>query len=725
MLPFFSSPGSIPIWILGFLLLFFIVLTRLSYRSSDTAGRKGYRIPLLFRVGAFLAVVVLVGNLGISWKTTLVRKPLVRVFFDNSVSSAYHQSVSSESLVNGYQEIAAAIRDTLDSAPNDGHVEFYSFGSEIKRLDPKEMAISFDEPTTDLSAVLGVTDQVPPDQFLAAMVLVTDGQVTRGVDPEELAGELDVPLVIVGIGNLTPMVDVHIERVEVPTVGLKGDMVNAEAFVSSIGEIHERVHVTLSRGNRLLGSKMIRLLGQSSMQTVGFRFLLDDPGSHTYRVQVAALKDEINIANNRSSFEITTLRDRFRVALITGAPSENTSFIKRVLRSEGRFETDHFVDHGKGWSPPIARFWRTNYDLVVLDNVPTPGMPERWAVDLEDKLERYPSAVAYIPGPNVAARKALSFFPLLGIQQSRAIVDQDRNYPVAIPEESRRHPIFSMEAAIPQKSLSTMSFPPLRPFLLAEPMAGQNAALAYLEVPDGVPLFLAGSVNLAGPEKPVRVASITSKDLWQFDFRLAWTDYAGFVSQWWKRTFDWLVMSTGTGDIYFRLNRRTFQQGETIYATGTILDLGGMRTEDARVSMIVRDESGETKSFPLVYSPSSGRWEGNFLAGKPGAYHWVVRAEHRETPKGEQTGTFRVEESQIELNRVFLNQELLTRLADLTGGDFKSWDDRLTVNRSLDLESRGLTVPRTVLLSHWLPLCILVLAFVTGEWITRRIFGLQ
>lgn len=720
MSSFFSTGGSLPIWTLGLLFLFFIILSSIAYRSPGWAIRKRHRIPFLFRIGTFLTATVLVGNLVATWKSTVVSKPLIRVFLDNSVSAAYHQSVSTESLIDGYRGIITDVERSLESAPRGGYAEFYSFGSEVRKIDQASLKLSLNEPTTNISTVMKMAGDVDPGHFLAGIVLVTDGQVTMGVDPQEEVKDLNVPVHVVGIGNSTPMVDVDIEKVEAPTVGVRGDMVTAEVFVSSIGDIQERVHVALSTKERLLGSHMIRLSGRGSMQTVKFRFPLEVPGPETYRVQVAALKDEINIANNRSSFVITTLKNRFRVALVTGAPSANTPFIKRVLRLEDRFSTDHFVRHRRGWSVPIVGFWRTNYDLIVLDNVPTGEMSQSWPVDLEGKLRKSPSALAYVAGPNVTQERAYPYLALVGMKEARVDRDEvDRYYPIGFSEASHRHPIFGVGRSL------TASFPPLKPHLIAEPASDPVTPLVHLDAPVKIPLFAAGSIKLPHIDKVIRTAMMTSKDLWQLHFRVMRTDYAQFVEEWWSRTFNWLVISEGEGESYFRLNKNTFQQGEPVYVSGTVLDLGRAHAYDADVSMVVRNDRGETNSFLLTYSPTLNRWEGSLLAGKPGTYQYVIKAEQDGISRGQQAGAFRVEESQIELNRVFLNEKLLSHITGQTGGHFVQWEDRTKIHDNLDLESRKVTVAKVFYLNHWLPLCIIALLFLVGEWITRRLLGLQ
>ena len=521
------------------------------------------------------------------------------------------------------------------------------------------------------------------------------------------------------------MVDIHIEKTDAPTVGVRGDMVTAEVSVSSLGDFRERVHVSLSNGKRLLGSKMVTLTGQGSVQTVKFGFGLEESGSQAYTIQVAALQEEINIANNRLSFSITVLKDRFTVALLTGAPSPTTSFIKRVLRMDPRFSTDHFVNHLNGWSPPTDPFWNTDYDLIILDNLPTAALSQRWLSDLVLKLERQSSALVLIPGPNVSMGKARFLYPLLGLQDFGSRVDRDQHYPISFSDNSYLHPIFNIPGSVSRSPFATISLPPLKPYLLTEPGVSQIAVLVNLQGPVPIPLFSVGSVDRPLVGEPVRTASITTTDLWQLHFRVMRTDYADFVERWWKRTFNWLVKSGGDEETYFRLNKETFQQGETVYVSGTLIDLGQHQSESGEVTMTIQEEQGEARSIPLTYTGPSQQWQGRFFAGKPGIYHYVIAAENRGGSAGKQTGIFIVEESQIELNRVFLNRKLLSDLSHQTGGIFLIWDDRLGIIQNLDFEPREIMLSQSVQLSHWLPLSVIALFFMMGEWISRRILGLQ
>ena len=65
------------------------------------------------------------------------------------------------------------------------------------------------------------------------------------------------------------------------------------------------------------------------------------------------------------------LKDRYKVAMITGSPNKNTPVLKRFLKENPRIEIDHFVRiSGARFKPEIKSFWSSPYELIILDNYP-------------------------------------------------------------------------------------------------------------------------------------------------------------------------------------------------------------------------------------------------------------------------------------------------------------------------------------------------------------------
>ena len=88
-------------------------------------------------------------------------------------------------------------------------------------------------------------------------------------------------------------------------------------------------------------------------------------------------------------------------------------------------------------------------------------------------------------------------------------------------------------------------------------------------------------------------------------------------------------------------------------------------------------------------------------------------------------GSFEVQESQVELNQVFLNENSLKKLAVGSGGNYERWDNKNKLLPNI------LPASNTKVIKYSFPLHknIYMIAFIIGllvtEWILRRRLGLN
>jgi len=685
-----------------------------------TGNRRGWRILLFLRLLVLGVVFLLIADIKLSRTTKLIKIPEVRVYLDNSVSVAHHSSLSPDALKSGYEEIVAAIGKKASESEYDILVKLHSFGTEIRDLKSISTDIDFTDPSTDLSAIMESEADWTADRFVSGIVVVTDGQITSGSDLSKIASDSGIPLHIVGLGEETPMVDIHLERVDAPTVAVRGEYVTAEAIISAIGNFREKVHVTLRRGTEVLGTKSIVLSGQGSLRPVRFQFQLNELGENKFNVQVSSLRRELNVENNRSSFMITALRDRFRVALITGAASPNSGLLKQILKSEDRFTVDHYVKTKAGWSKSIALFWRSEYDLVVLDNAPSKNMSKRWIKDLQHKLDREETALIFVAGSSVEEKQLPGTLAMLGLQELFTGTVDVTGKPL-FKQDAIYHPVFSGFAA----KFDKLSLPPITLSVSAEPKTESVKTAAILDETTEAALFTLGVYKSPESITNRRVAAFLSDGLWSLHFKTLRLADQQFVKQWWKRLFNWLAGTTGKETLYFRLNKTSYQQGEPVYVYGTVLSLDKSTMSMDQVVVKVIEEDGQEESVHLSYIDDEGQWQGGLHAFKPGEYKYVISVIRDESVQQETWGIFTVEESQVELNRVFLARQALETLADKSRGSYHSWERREDVVNSLELRPREDVISSSRKVSHWIPLSIVILLLLTAEWILRRMWGLQ
>ena len=101
----------------------------------------------------------------------------------------------------------------------------------------------------------------------------------------------------------------------------------------------EKVQISLSNGNNLIGSDQILL--KSKERTYSQSFLLEESVDFDskFYVKISSLKFEKNIENNRYSFDVNLEEEDLKVALITGNLNFNSMAIIRYLPED----FDHFL----------------------------------------------------------------------------------------------------------------------------------------------------------------------------------------------------------------------------------------------------------------------------------------------------------------------------------------------------------------------------------------------
>ncbi len=693
-----------------------IALAVWSYRLSGSTDQKARGILSLFRLSSFLFIALLAANIQWTTRGSISKRPVVKLFFDNSLSSAYHQSVSKESLLNGYDQLLSSVRALTHNEASEARVDAFTFGESIRRLEGSPLSMSLDEASTNISSVLASASETAGDEQLGAVILVTDGRTTVGADPSGQTS-VTVPLHTVGIGEPMRMVDVRISEVQVPTVVVSGEDIVAETTVESFGGIDQRVHVSLEGGGELLGTHVISPKGDGSSQIVRFQFRADEIGEKEYELRISSLKDEINIENNRYPFSMTVLKDRFRVAIITGVPSFNSRFIKLALAQEENIQVDHFTQVQDGWKPAIADFWRQPYDLIILDNFPVDTTPRRWAVDLGEKLKRNKTAVTLITGEDVTQSKLLPFLPLLGMQP---IGEEDRGTgPMPLVSAyAERDPMRYFD-------LDWSSLPPLAPHLLLEPGEEQMETVTMLSGPSRSPLLVVGKIgNPNSRGQFSRRGVFTSAHLWHLYFRGHGAESNKNVLLYWTELLKWLTTTGGEDDRYFRMTKSMYQRGEEVSIEGTFSRLTEDQKRDGVWWRVEHTKSGELL-IPLVVDEEGEMWRASFIAAEPGKYRYWALIGDEQHESVEPHGQFRVEQAMLELKNVSLNRELLEGLSESTGGHYFPWSEKQEVMENLSFSQQEIQYSQALNLSHWPPLLILLVLLLASEWVLRRSRGLQ
>jgi len=626
-------------------------------------------------------------------------------YVDNSVSIGYHPALSLQTIKSELSQLIFNL-NKKEIAPY-----LFSFSESVSAL---ENVQSWDGKgsSTNLGSV--ISHVVSNQEKLAGATIITDGQINQGLDPTQLIKKVEVPVYTLGIGEFTPLVDLNIQSIDAPTVAIKGEDVTINVTINSTGDTHERVNVILYQGEKMLGSKYLQTEGFGSRTQARFMFTPSNLGENEYRIKVSTVSQEINIENNQQKFFITILKDRYKVALITGSPSFNTSVIKRYIRKYPRVDLDHFVRRKNGYLPAMKYFWSKPYQLIIFDNYPVKQLSSKTQRIFSKKIGAEKSSLLWLLGDNVTEKSASSIMPFFHLSLKDQVQTPEKTLWYITTEALSRSIFQGLD--VKDDLNFWQNFPPIMVSYNFESTNDEIEPIAYNQGSDMIPLMFLGE------KQGIRSAVWTSPDFANIHHRLYGTDYSKIFPELWTRLFSWLLKTGGEKKLYFRLNKESYQQGEEIFITGT--SIGNKRRLKDQAFITTQNDSLEINSAELRFNPESRRWEGNIWAPKPGKYTYEILMQDGSTLPVKQNGRFIVEESQIELNEVALNSPLLENLSKKTNGAYYPWASREELFNKVLPRERQEKIKKSTRFNEETWVLIILIGLLTIEWIIRKRIGL-
>ena len=652
-------------------------------------NEKWYQLLISYRIIIFFILSIMLLNPIITFSGKKEKKLDWAIFIDNSASIKYHQTPSINTVQLGIESLVNKLVEKNIS------YHLYQFADDIQKVNsPKLIGNGV---TTNIGIIPETIKQV--ENQIAGAVIISDGLITEGKNPIKDFQQFNFPIHTIGIGEGSELVDVTIESIDVPTVVLKSEWVNVNIIIQSVGNIGDRLSVSLYNNRELQGSKHIRHMGMESKKEVNFRFRPKEIGKQQYEVRISSVEDEIDIQNNRQKFSLLVLKDRYKVALLTGSPNKNTSVLKQKLKNNPRVELDHFIRITETrFQPAIKTFWESPYELIIFDNYPIKPLSSNFVRILGKKLLSNQSALFLILGPNQTIVSFNGITSILGVVTEDSTIESNRFYWEFVDEQ--------IDVG--------GNFPPLKQNILITGKQVSSDTLAVTE--QGWPLWLR---NQNGT---IRTMIWTSPELNTLYFHDQKLSQEGSFSVIWNQSISWLLKSGGEHENFFRLNKNRYQQGEMVQVTGT---QPFEKTQDKTENIIINVTHGSTDIITrdILYNIEEQRWLGEFRAPGPGEYNYSIQLGSNQEPI--QTGTFQILESQIELNQVYLNKKLLATISNSTNGQFFVWDSRDSLFSEINPKVRREFKAEIIKFNESRVLLIIMILLLCVEWFIRRNRGLS
>ena len=259
-------------------------------------------------------------------------------------------------------------------------------------------------------------------------------------------------------------------------------------------------------------------------------------------------------------------------------------------------------------------------------------------------------------------------------------------------------------------------FPPILTPYIFNSKNDKNYPIAYHQSDEIIPIMFMGDV------KTIRTIVWASTDLSRINYNISNLNSKNIFPELWSNLISWLLKTGGDKNLYFRLNKESYQQGEEILITGSSIRDNISINNQAFISIM--NNSDEINSFELRFNPETMRWEGNFWAPKAGNYNYKIIILDDISDPMEQVGKFIVEKSQIELNQVALNLPLLKNISEETKGKYYPWNFRSKLFDKIVPKENRVNMDKSIIFNQEKWIMIIIILLLSIEWVFRKRIGL-
>ena len=578
----------------------------------------------------------------------------------------------------------------------------------------------------------------------AAIVALTDGINTDGpslAEAAERARLRGAPLWFIGVGGDRPLGDLKLSNLTVDEVVFRGDMVNFECTLSSVGFDGRAATVVLrEKGSPKTLAKVDVAVADERPVRVLIPFRPDRVGCFEYVVEALSPGKELSEENNRQSRTVEVREEKIRVLLIAGRPDFEFRYLRNLLERDESMLLhtilqDADPEYAEQDAAALGDFPRRDelfdYDVAIVGDADPAMLGADALRGLAEFVDR-PSkggSIVFIAGTRYMPT-AYCNTPLERLMpfDARRIVRTDGGDVategfVARPTDlGLAFPSMQLGDDLAETKRIWAALPRLY-WLLDLPEAKTDSRV-LLENPsqtgrDGRPLPVA-LLRYVGAGK---VLFHATDETWRWRYR----GNERYYARYWKQTVRWLSrakLAEADDKVALTTDRREYEQGESVWLRANFVDERLAPAEDDGVTAAIELPDGGTERIVLRRTSNRrGAFQAALDRPAPGAYRaWIVVPELK---TGRPAVEFTVSPPATEFARTRMDAVAMRRVAELSGGRFFDLEsaDRLASLLPPGRRTPVATLPPTPFWNRW-PVLTLFLGLLVVEWGLRKRCGM-
>jgi uncharacterized membrane protein len=620
-------------------------------------------------------------------------------------------------------------------------VEVLSFGESLARTEAAQ--VGADARRSDLTVALGALADRFRGRELAGVIVVSDGGDTSAAQTP-FEQRLNVPVFAVGVGAPDAR-DRALVNLTAGEPMLAGSSVDLSVSLTTSGLGTEPIELRLQQNGRPLETRRVTPSADRATLHEVFTVSPAIDRETVYTVSVNTAANELVVENNSRSVLVPPQGRRRTVLLVEGAPGFEHTFLKRALARDAALEIDSVVRKGQdeegrdtffiqatsSRSGALASGYPTKraelfaYDAVFFGNIEGDFFSR-------DQLEMTAEFVAnrggglLVFGAKSFERAGLAGTPLeevlpIDLTDRRGLARTSTNTPaasgaLALTADGAQHPATRLAVTAPESQKKWSQLPAL-----------PSVAAAGGPRPGAQVLAVTGA---AGGSRPLLITQrygngrsmvFAGEAAWRWRMLMPASDTTYELV--WRQLSRWVA--GGAVDRIEIPPAAVPLPGTTETIAVLVRDEEFKPVANAEVAIRVAAPGGAERVVPAALSdPRTGRYAAAVRLDDAGVYKVTADVRRGGQSLGTASRPMLVGGVDIELAEPALNEPLLRRVAEASGGRYVRADDAASLPALL--EERDVGQRPTEMRDVWhngLSLLAIV-ALLAVEWLLRRRVGL-
>lgn len=763
-----SGPWSqTSLLLLGLLLALAVFLSWRPSMRLPTLRQKLTLLGLRCTGAAFLWL--LLASPSLEFRHIQKIKNFLPIFVDTSASMRIRTGSNQPTRLQQLKSFFKRNKEWLARLQAEHKVRLYSFDRNIKVLNGDFSKLEANGDQTNLLRVGQFLQERFADRPLAGAILVTDGidtlarsqtstssitkrtsnrqekKVTsqRIKDMVSLLQQTQVPVHVIAPKPQKALRDIAVSDIYGDAFAFLHNKATLEVRIRAIGFPGLQVPVSLYREGQLLQTKMLRFRSKRTNSILSFQFRPSKAGQFIYSVRVPLQVGETLAHNNKKSFILKILRDRIRVLQLTGRPSWDVRFLRRLLKKNASVDlisffilrTLHNVQPVPQREMALIPFpahqlftKRLNsFDLVIFQNFNYGPYLHRAYLQRIEQFVRKGGAFMILGGDlsfGKGGYLGTAVESILPLKLNLGQIDTKPFRP-GLTAAGKHHPITQLLADPKANREMWKNFPKLQGTNLVGDVKAHGTALLEhptARTPSGrpVPILSVGHYGKG------RVLSLTVDDSWRWNFQqVGKGGTQAPYYRFWNNAIRWLIRDPELERIRISSFRSSYRWGESARFRIRVFNRDYRPQRKGKVKVTIQEApKGKVLHKSVLEVQTDGSLHHTWEPRKPGKYK--IRVESVVSGPNPIVGEslFEVRGLHDEYLQIQPNERFFKRVTTQTKSRLLRMNERVS-----SLPFRPPTILR-VNRSQTVPLWdnLYVLLFLIGvfgvEWFIRRRWGL-